>query len=62
MAYLFKINPTRIELNPTQLKNQPNPKIKPNLSLLPVHCSLLSHLTGYLFKSKLVENLVQNIS
>jgi hypothetical protein len=33
MAYLFKINPTQIEINPTRLKNQNNPKIKPNPSL-----------------------------
>ena len=54
MAYPFKNNPTqkinpirinkkptRIEINPTQLKNQPNPKIKLNFSLLPLHCGTL---------------------
>jgi hypothetical protein len=48
MTYSFKINPTQ-KITPTQIKINPTqieikPKIKPNLSLLPLHRSQpLSH-------------------
>ena len=46
MTYPFKINPTRIEINLTQIENQSNPRIKPNLSFLPLHCSRLLPLSS----------------
>ncbi len=45
MTYPFKINLTRIEINLTQIENQSKPRIKPNLSFLPLHCSRLFPLS-----------------
>ena len=51
MTYLFKINLTRIKINPTRIKNQPSPKIKLNLSS-PSNRSLLSPLVTTLYRKQ----------
>ncbi len=49
MTYSFKINPTRIEINYTWLKNQPKPKIKLNLSLQ-THKKWRETLVAFVFR------------